>query len=216
MTYFPTSTVNYCTPAATPDISCGNKGLQYAAWDDPSHVFLYTPSALSSSPATGSGVAYPALGAATVYGTCNDPSQPITFANVYLPSCAWWTLVHRGFVYAGQSGSYTFTITPPIDDEVYVWLGDVAFTGYANANTAVQLSGASPNPVSYTYQATAGEYIPIRIQFSQGPGVYTYHFSIQKPDGTFILNDSTQTDDIVQFGCNGATKNWLPWGNETG
>lgn len=215
VTYTPTVTGTSCIVQPTAvDTSCGNQGMEWSIWADPSHEFLYEPAALQTSAPSLSGASTaPAVG--SLSGSCDDASSPIQLYDARLSSCAWWTLVHRGYVYAGQTGVYTFAIPGTIDDEVYAWVGATAVAGYSSANPSLQLSYNLQQP-SFQYSASAGDYIPLRVQFSQGPGLFTFALEVSQPDGSVLIasDGSSGLKNVVQFGCDGATTSWLPWGAE--
>lgn len=68
-----------------------------------------------------------------------------------------------------------------------------------------------------TYTATSGEYIPIRILFSQGDGPFGFNVQVTAPDGTVVLSASSSTSDyLVQYSCDGTTApTYAPYGSET-
>ena len=75
------------------------------------------------------------------------------------------TVLYTGYLLAGYTGTWTFTITS--DDASYLWIGNTAVTGYTTSN---ELAGASwAGPGTGTISLTAGEYYPIRVLYGNGP-----------------------------------------------
>lgn len=125
--------------------------------------------------------------------------------------------MHRGYVYAGASGAYTFTVPAGIDDALYAWVGEAAAApgvGWTLDNAAVRVGLGQATPVTFVYAAVAGEFIPLRIEVVQVTSAWAFSFTITGPDGAVIMDRNGQTDALVQFGCDGATGAWLPWGQE--
>lgn len=186
--------------------------MQWAFWIDQDMVGANDPQTMALMTPTDSGSADPASLAGSYSGFCpyEDNSDPTQFYNTSGP-CAYWDLQHRGFVYAGASGDYTFALPAGVDDRAYVWLGDddaVVRSTY-NSSNAVLTNGGS-----FSYTANAGEYIPLRVQYVQDVGPWVFGLTITAPDDSVILNDSTQSSALVQYACDGSTAGWLPWGNE--
>lgn len=147
-------------------------------------------------------------------GYCADGSEALDIHGNYLP-CAYWSFVHRGFVYARQSGGYTVTITGPVDDQLLVWFGDyyTVSQNYNTDNAILVGTLGGPWPRAYTHTATAGEYIALRILMFQVVDGWTFSLQITAPDGSTILDGQSQSDALVQFLCDG-TSSFLPWGSE--
>lgn len=168
------------------------------------------PHALAvNGPPPNTGAEYPASVVGSYRGLCNNPSDLIQLYNAVLP-CAYWDWMHRGFVYAGTSGDYTFTLPPGVDDSVYVWAGDadIVRSNYYLYNAVLINQG------TFVYTATAGEYIPLRVQFNQVTGPWQFGLTITAPDGSIILDGHGQASTLVQYACDGSTSAWLPWGSE--
>lgn len=144
-------------------------------------------------------------------GFCSyqDNTEIMQFYDASGP-CAYWDLQHRGFVYAGTSGDYTFALPTTTDDNAYVWVGDdtVVQSTYNSSNAVLASRG------SFSYEANAGEYIPLRILYVQDVGPWVFGLIITAPDGSVILNGSTKSSAVVQYACDGSTAAWLPWGDE--
>lgn len=187
--------------------------MQWAFWIDQDMVGTHDPQAFALMTPPDSGSADPASLAGSYSGFCpyEDNTELIQFYNASGP-CSQWDLQHRGFVYAGASGDYTFALPAGIDDNAYVWVGDstVVRSTYNSSNAVLRNSG------SFSYTANAGEYFPLRIQYVQDVGPWVFGLSITAPDGSIILNGSTQSSALVQYACDGSTTEWLPWGGEAG
>lgn len=124
---------------------------------------------------------------------------------------------HHGYVYAKLSGTYTFSV-PASDDITLVWLGDNAYTAYTRENAGlvqdyVQFGGVTQ---TYTIDLVAGTYTPLRILAVNGQEVFSFALTIQAPDGSLILSDSTFSGSpyLVQFSCDNTALPFPPFGQE--
>lgn len=193
--------------------------MQWALWTDDDLVGASNPQALATMTPSYNENEYPASAVGFYSGNCPDPSQLFYIYYAELP-CAYWDWQHRGFVYAGVSGDYTFTLPSGVDDDLFVWVGDdtVVRSTYSLDNAALvyRLDTAAlvDSASSFVYTANAGEYIPLRIQFSQDTGPWLFGVTITSPDGSTILDGNNQSSALVRFACDGSTPEWLPWGAE--
>jgi len=104
----------------------------------------------------------------------------INFAGLF--SVEWF-----GYFYATVSGTYTFYTVS--DDASYMWLGSTALSGYTAANSLVNNGGGhAPLEISATTSLTAGTFYPIRCQYGEGGGGYSYTFSFAAPGITRTYN----------------------------
>lgn len=207
-----TSTVISCP---TPSI-CGNKGIQFAyyanePWDDnvvnmePKYYWDKKPDYNSTTTEVG-GINEPAGQTVSIYGSTEAFSA------------SYFVLNHRGYIFAQTTGTYTFA-TSNADDVVFLYVGQDAYSGYSasNADAKAVCCSSPANSASTTYTLAEGDYMPFRIVFGQQGGPVIFSFSITAPDGTVILDSSTQDSDfIVQYSCDGTTAPaFLDWGEET-
>jgi hypothetical protein len=115
-----------------------------------------------------------------------------------------------GYFHPSQSGTYTFNMSS-VDDLAYLWLGNAAVTGYNNDNAAVY-SEASFTYIpgqhwrAYTYTATAGSYVPIRIMGANAQGFWDYDLVITDPTQAVV---SSWTQNVTNYqlvtGCTNST-----------
>jgi hypothetical protein len=210
VTVTPTSTAIYC-PSPTPDLSCSNQGVQFAYYPSPFGVnsdgvySQFNPTYFKSLAPTVLGVAGSAGG---IGGSCASSSSTFNFYG-YTENCNNIALNYRGYLYAGQTGTFTFSITSA-DDIVLVWAGQAAYSGWTRANALLDVTypelGSGTGGIVGTYAATAGQYIPLRILFSQGDGPFAFGVQITAPDGTVVLSASSSSSDyLVQNSCDGTT-----------
>lgn len=223
VTVTPTSTEIYC-PSPTPDISCSNQGVEFAYYPSPFGVnsdgvySKFDPAYFKSVSPVVSGVAGSAGG---ISGSCPYSSSTFNFYG-YTENCNYLALNYRGYLYAGQTGTFTFTISSA-DDIVLIWAGAAAYSGWTRANalldvTYPEIGSGSGNGGSIvaTYAATAGDYIPLRILFSQGDGAFGFNVGISAPDGTVVLSASSSTSDyLIRNSCDGTSAPaYAPYGSE--
>ncbi|KAK5996043.1 hypothetical protein PT974_04469 [Cladobotryum mycophilum] len=212
-----TKTVDYC-PAPT---LCGNQGLQWEYLPNtsgPNADTTYSnfiPQAYKGRSPTYTGVT-------SSIGGINSPGGQ--YLTIYGSSQTLYTsnfiLNHRGYIYAQQTGTYTFSISG-VDDAVYIWVGPFAYSGWlaANANTRVtyDLTHGHPGTGTFTINLSEGQYYPVRVIFAQGGGPAVFQLSVAAPDGTTFLSASTAGSPyLVQYSCDGTTAPVYPaWTAET-
>jgi hypothetical protein len=110
------------------------------------------------------------------------------------------TVDHVGYLYARQSGTYTFKSSNP-DDITILWIGTVAKTGWTRENALLVHQYSAGFTASATMSLKAGEYYPVRFLYANAQQDAELHFDITAPDGTTVL----PTRDIVQFSCDRTT-----------
>lgn len=217
----PTATNIYC-PSPTPDLSCSNQGVEFGYFHSPFGVnsdggySQFDPTYFKSVQPKSTGVAGSAGG---IGGSCANQYSTFSFyGNTQL--CDYIALNYRGYLYAGQTGAFTFQITAA-DDIVLIWVGSTAYSGYTRANSLLDVTYPQLNAVggtiTGTYVATAGEYIPLRIIFSQGDGPFGFGVKITAPDGTVVLSSDTTTSNfLVTESCDKTSAPaYVAYGSET-
>lgn len=123
------------------------------------------------------------------------------------------TIIHRGFLFARQSGTYTFT-SASSDDITFLWTGSKAVSGFTRANAdIIQSYYATTNsqgqtvqqntPVSFSITLTQGQYLPIRIQWADAGPPGELNMNVTGPDGGFRIRRGQALQDVVDAGCGG-------------
>ena len=237
--YYPTSTVTEatCGPSATtitiaqsgsvpatvktvfptPVQTCNNIGWEYG---------IYSPLSVNNTDNKYSSLnieqfytAKPNYTGAINNIYINTPSNPITeliygSGPIHTQDFA---IQHRGYLYAGQTGSYEF-YNAVVDDAAWLWLGPNAFTGYTKTN-AVLFDYAHAGANNYTQHLTAGTYYPIRLLYVNGQLNGNLDFHITAPNGQLITSKTGGAvpgcNYIVQFSCDRlAAPPCAPFGHE--
>ena len=196
----------------TADISCGNQGLAYGifpnqyangaqqTYNAPDYsAFDPTPFKTMNPQVTGVTTSLGFTDANNIYG-----NTPTNYQFV--------TVNHRGYIFAEQSGQYTFSF-PSCDNIVMFWLGPTAYTDYtrANANIIQPWTASGTTAVTYQTTLTQGTYYPIRIIFANGGGPGNMQISITAPDGKVIVDNTTGPSTmLVQFSCDGVSAPKFP------
>lgn len=138
-------------------------------------------------------------------------------------SSTYFVLNHRGYIFAQQSGTYTFDISS-VDDTVYLWIGSDAYSGWTAADSNIEVSyavTASPKHAgsgSYSIDLVQGQYYPVRIIFAQAQGGAVFEITVTAPDGEVFLSSSTTGSPyLVQYSCDLVTAPPYaePFGSET-
>jgi len=200
----------------TPDTSCGNQGLQFAFNANPfyngdSTYSSFDPQYFKTSPPEDG-----TPGVTTSVGFVNqDPSDPISIYGQPAIDTDYLTINHRGYLFARQSGVYTFS-TPNSDDITLFWIRSFAYAGYDrnNANIVQPYGG---NALTYSVSLSVGQYYPIRIMYGNGQEAASFAFTVTAPDGTIIISSDATTASpyLVQYSCDGTTApQYPPFGAE--
>ena len=118
------------------------------------------------------------------------------------------TVNHRGYIFAEQTGEYTFTM-PVVDNIGLLWVGTNAYYGWIRTNANIVQTWVAANsgqPKQYKGTLTAGRYYAFRAMYANSGGPGNFKLSITGPDGKVIIDDKT-TDSpvIVQFSCDGVS-----------
>lgn len=106
----------------------------------------------------------------TSINTATNGNKIINEQDLY--SVMWY-----GIFYSDYTGTWTFSITS--DDASYMWIGDIAISGYTTTNATLN-NGLVHGFVTVTgsVNLTAGQFYPIRIVFGENYGsdncVFTY------------------------------------------
>jgi GLEYA domain len=124
--------------------------------------------------------------------------------------CKFFSLDHRGYLFAPLTGTYTFTISG-VDDIVFIWVGPFAQAAWtrSNANFVIEYgqspsNSGGPGAGSFTMVATQGDYVPLRIIFGQAQGPAVFQISLTDPNGNILLNSNTLGSPyLVQYSCDG-------------
>lgn len=145
----------------------------------------------------------------------HDSADKSIYGSPPLPESNF-VLDHRGYIYARQTGTYTFTVNE-VDDAAFIWVGGAAYSGWtaANANLKV-LYDNGPKQGSYTVSLREGIYYPFRIFYGQGPNIAEFDVTVKAPDGTtFLSSNTTGSPYLVRFACDGfSTPLFDPFGFE--
>ncbi|KAG9233630.1 GLEYA domain-containing protein, partial [Amylocarpus encephaloides] len=218
---------NTCSPCIPPkplgppmpDLSCGNQGVQYAIYgntkaDGSTNLFTgsgyptFDPQKFKTDPLQYSGTTLSmGFGSSTpIYG--NPPADP-----------GYVTVNHRAYIFAQQSGDYTFSL-PYVDDISLLWVGPAAYSGFtrANANIVQSFVSGTQAPVTYTATFEEGKYYPMRVIWANGGGAGGFSFQLKGPDGKEIIGAGTTDPSpfLVQYSCDETTApRFPPFGSET-
>ena len=112
---------------------------------------------------------------------CQLPGQPTP------RNCEHWTVVYQGFLFAQETGDYTFTPSQPTDNELLIWGGQKAYSSFDNANSDIVIGYvATPDnkPITGKFSLVEGEFFPVTIIFVNGFGPALQELGITSPNGT--------------------------------
>lgn len=131
-----------------------------------------------------------------------DPAPVYGSTEMFGPSNI--TINHRGYLYAKETGNYTFS-APNVDDIVLLWVGQNAYNNYTRDDATIDQDYiAKDQPAkTYTVDLTQVTYTPIRLMFANAQGKGNYDFSIEAPDGSYIISPNTTESSpyLVQYSC---------------
>lgn len=137
----------------------------------------------------------------TEYGSgspINIYGSPDTFTSTY------FALNHRGYIYALEGGTYTFT-SYDADEIVLYWIGSKAYSGWTRDNADLVdawYSLTSGQSLSFTEELQEGQYYALRIVYANAQTNSRESISVTAPDGTVILGpNSVPNQYIIQYTC---------------
>ncbi|KAH0345976.1 concanavalin A-like lectin/glucanase, partial [Aureobasidium melanogenum] len=217
-----TVTVVYPTPVTT----CGNQGINFAAYTNKYSGGQATYGYPSFIPETYKKVTPYFSDVTTYIAESNDQwGDWINVYGYYPVDGSNLVLDHTFYLFASQTGYYSLNI-PYTDDIQFVWVGANAVSGWTRANADItqfwSSQIATQTPQTLAYYLTVGQYLPIRTLWGNGGGQGDMRFNIYAPDGSSVLssnagqNSGVSSVDIVQNPCNSALGAKFPtWGKET-
>ncbi|KAG9831372.1 concanavalin A-like lectin/glucanase, partial [Aureobasidium melanogenum] len=217
-----TVTVVYPTPVTT----CGNQGINFAAYTNKYSGGQSTYGYPSFIPETYKKVTPYFSDDTTYIAESNDAyGDWINVYGYYPVDGSNLVLDHTFYLFASQTGYYSLNI-PYTDDIQFVWVGANAISGWTRANADItqfwSSQIATQTPQTLAYYLTVGQYLPIRVLWGNGGGQGDLRFNIYAPDGSSVLssnagqNSGISSVDIVQNPCNSALGAKFPaWGKET-
>ncbi|KAG9637528.1 concanavalin A-like lectin/glucanase, partial [Aureobasidium melanogenum] len=217
-----TVTIVYPTPVTT----CGNQGINFAAYTNKYSGGQSTYGYPSFIPETYKKVSPWFSDDTTYIAESNDAyGDYINVYGYYPVDGSNLVLDHTFYLFASQTGYYSLNI-PYTDDIQFVWVGANAVSGWTRANADIvqfwSSQIATQTPQTLAYYLTVGSYLPIRVLWANGGGQGDLRFNIYAPDGSSVLssnagqNSGISSVDIVQNPCNSALGAKFPtWGKET-
>ncbi|KAK5988012.1 hypothetical protein PT974_12148 [Cladobotryum mycophilum] len=211
-----TSTVTVTSTGCPLPTTCGNLGIEWAYFHNPSHDetgnWDFTPENDKKRTPLYQGTED------TVAPLSNqDSAQPIIINGNTVKS-AYFDLAHRFFIYIATGGTYTFNMYN-VDDRSYLWVGTMAYSGWDHENYRSYAKYAG-GVASTTYSVSLQEYAyySVRILYGQSGGPLSFKFNLTGPDGTALIGPGVKTSqNILKFGCpdNGGPPKFPPFGQET-
>ncbi|KAG9511889.1 hypothetical protein KCV07_g9856, partial [Aureobasidium melanogenum] len=209
------------SPSNIPNTTCNNRGLAYAVYNNPytnaysmtnpyasfDATYFQTAPVEYQNTTTRLGYSVGRGGSSQVYG-----KGPVFSASNI-------TINHRGYLYAKESGNYTFS-APSVDDILLLWLGNNAYNTYTRGNADLVQNYINPSQGSsattYTAYLTEGTYTPFRFIFANAQQEGVYALNVTAPDGSEIIDSSTtqQSPYLVQFSCDCSAPEFPPFGND--
>ena len=127
---------------------------------------------------------------ATGAGFVSDLSSISAATNGFVPNTGYavspFSVQWRGTFVPNVTANWTFTLHA--DDESYVWVGDVANSGFTTTNRTIFAKwDLNSGTTTVILALTAGVSYPIRIQYVQSVGGYNFSLSITGPPGQLVL-----------------------------
>jgi hypothetical protein len=90
-----------------------------------------------------------------------------------------------------------------VDDVIFIWIGQKAYTGWTRANSDVGAYYAIPGQVSINLQQAI--YYPMRIVFGQSSGGSAFQLIISDPNGVVAFTYSSASPYFVRYSCDGTS-----------
>ncbi|KAF3156095.1 hypothetical protein EYR41_007421 [Orbilia oligospora] len=203
------------TACPTPDLSCSNRGLEYAVYR---HLFTNDD---NSRRYPDFNVEYfktaiPLFNDTTpIVGIVGDNTTDAIYRRRLSVNGLDYTAVnHRGYLFAPQSGIYTFGAYSA-HDITLIWIGATAFSGFTRANANIEQGVGDPR--TYDISLTVGKYYPIRILWGNARAEAYLNFTVIAPNGEVIISSNKEASPyLVTNSCDGTTAPaFAPFGQES-
>ena len=155
----------------TPVTTCGNQGINFAAYTNKYSGGQATYGYPSFSPEAYKKVAPWFSDDTTYIAESNDGSGTKINVYGYGPlDASTLVLDHTFYLFASQTGYYSLNV-PYTDDIQFVWVGSKAVTGWTRANADItqfwSSQIATQTPQTLAYYLTVGTYLPSKLPLSQ-------------------------------------------------
>ncbi|KAK1462464.1 hypothetical protein CCUS01_08651 [Colletotrichum cuscutae] len=134
-------------------------------------------------------------------------NTPPTVYGKQEPGNSQYTIIqHIGYFHPTSTGNYVFNLGN-VDDAVYLWLGSKAISSFSNGNADLIVDYyETPTVQSFTFAATAGSYVPIRILQVNAQGCSKLAFYVTDPSGASIVSETIPVQNQqLTAGCPGST-----------
>lgn len=208
-----TTTVTIVYP--TPVLTCGNAGINFAAYKNKFSGGQATYGYPSFTPETYKKVSPWFADDTTYIAESNDQyGNYINVYGYYPVDGSNLVLDHTFYLFASQTGYYSLNI-PYTDDIQFVWIGSDAVSGWTRANADItqfwSSQIATQTPQTLAYYLTVGSYLPskffdpssssasrsitnktikVRTMWANGGGQGDMRFNIYAPDGSSVLSST--------------------------
>ncbi|KAI5917181.1 GLEYA domain-containing protein [Camillea tinctor] len=196
-----------CPPSCAKPLHCLNAGWDWAYYSNPlrntgnGDYPGFSPESFKTKEPVYTGVTD------TIGGRISDGTNgvvPVYGSSADL-NATYFALNHHAYLYACESGAWQFNVSG-VDDGVYVWLGEPAYTGWTDENANAKAFWAFDNGTklgskSFESQLTGGQYYPLRVVFGNGLGIGSFNFTITSPSGIVVHQSGTDSDYLVRFSC---------------
>ncbi|EJT76660.1 hypothetical protein GGTG_06577 [Gaeumannomyces tritici R3-111a-1] len=156
-----------------------------------------------------------------VFQTNYSPGVPFSAYGSPIPGTNIWgsLIVHRGYIRAGRSGTYSIYM-PHVDDTLVAWIGDRARSGFTIADATFKLNENSiPPSRAWSFDLAAGDVVPFRLFWSNGGGPGGLNIQIRDPAGNVISGQGAAGSSQIITSCSGAgapaaASAWPAWESE--
>jgi hypothetical protein len=130
------------------------------------------------------------------------------------------TINNRGYLYAEESGNYTFS-APSVDDILLIWLGPNAYNNYTRSNADLVQNYIDPrsggsSATTYSVFLQNGTYTPFRFLYANAQSKGDYALNVTAPDGSTIIDGTTtqQSPYLVQYSCDCSAPEFPRFGDD--
>ncbi|GAP84204.1 putative conidiospore surface [Rosellinia necatrix] len=130
----------------------------------------------------------------------------------------YFALNHHAYLWACEAGDWRFDIGR-VDDIVQLWVGDKAYSGWADENTDARVVyNAGSSAGSFVATLRGGGFVPIRVLFANAQGGGAFQLNVTSPGGTVVhqTGRNTENDYFVRYSCHGEphAPEFAPFGQE--
>ncbi|KAI0197386.1 GLEYA domain-containing protein [Xylaria flabelliformis] len=213
---YPTYPTDDCPSCSKPK-HCSNEGWDWAYYPNPltnngENYPGFKADVFKTKTPTYTGVT-PFIGGLSALGA----SDGKIYNSTSTLNSTYFVLNQHAYLWACEKGTWQFDISG-VDDLVLAWVGDVAYSGWTDANAnaravwTFQGTGSHTGSASFTTDLEGGSFVPVRFVFANAQGGGAFKVTITSPSGIIVhqTGRTANNDWVVRRSCDESTAPEFP------